>query len=207
MKAVKPVVEVRYPRSKGKSRFDEVAQDGDGARWLRETKRAYLQGIGQVKVDVHRRVQGRVKTIQIKRQGRRWRWCCPSMTCRQTRCRPPAAVVGIASFATISSGEHIANPCLGRAAEGKLVAAQQRWQRAKRGPKNRGRRRVTVAARNRNIANQRMDFHHKQARRLGESYDVLAWRISQSRTWRAKPVPDPDHRGSSWPTVPGRSPG
>jgi putative transposase len=56
------------------ARFDSVEwpKDGDGARWLPEQRRVYLQGVGLVKVHVHRRVQGRVKTIQIKRQGRRW---------------------------------------------------------------------------------------------------------------------------------------
>ena len=63
-----------YPRFKGKARFDSVEwpKDGDGARWLPERSRVYLQGIGQVKVELHREVAGRVKTIQIKRQGRRW---------------------------------------------------------------------------------------------------------------------------------------
>ena len=63
-----------YPRFKGKARFDSVEwpKDGDGARWLPEQRRVYLQGIGQVKVHLHRQVQGRVKTIQVKRQGRRW---------------------------------------------------------------------------------------------------------------------------------------
>ena len=63
-----------YPRFKGKARFDSVEwpKDGDGARWLPETKRVYLQGVGQVKVHLHREVRGRVKTIQIKRAGRRW---------------------------------------------------------------------------------------------------------------------------------------
>ena len=63
-----------YPRFKGKARFDSVEwpKDGDGARWLPEQRRVYLQGIGQVKVHLHREVAGRVKTIQIKRQGRRW---------------------------------------------------------------------------------------------------------------------------------------
>ena len=63
-----------YPRFKGANRFDSVQwpKDGDGARWLPEAKRVYLQGIGQVKVHLHRDVQGRVKTIQIKRAGRRW---------------------------------------------------------------------------------------------------------------------------------------
>ena len=60
-----------YPRFKGKARFDSVEwpKDGDGARWLPEQRRVYLQGIGQVKVHLHRQVAGRVKTIQIKRAG------------------------------------------------------------------------------------------------------------------------------------------
>lgn len=37
-----------------------------------DQNRVYLQGIGNVEVSLHRKVEGRVKTIQIKRQGRRW---------------------------------------------------------------------------------------------------------------------------------------
>ncbi len=60
-----------YPRFRGKARFDSVEwpKVGDGARWLPEHDRVYLQGIGQVKVTVHRQVQGRVKTIAVKRNG------------------------------------------------------------------------------------------------------------------------------------------
>jgi putative transposase len=41
-----------YPRFKGRARFASVEwpKAGDGARWLPETKRVYLQGVGQVKV-------------------------------------------------------------------------------------------------------------------------------------------------------------
>ena len=35
-------------------------------------RRVYLQGVGQVKVSAHRDVMGRVKTIQVRREGRRW---------------------------------------------------------------------------------------------------------------------------------------
>ena len=38
-------------------------KDGDGARWHPDHNRVYLQGIGNVKVSVHRKVEGRVKTI------------------------------------------------------------------------------------------------------------------------------------------------
>ncbi|MGZ4512307.1 MAG: RNA-guided endonuclease InsQ/TnpB family protein, partial [Mycobacterium sp.] len=63
-----------YPRFKGPGRFDSVEwpKDGDGARWRPDARRVYLRGIGQVKVTAHRKVLGRVKTIQIRRQGRCW---------------------------------------------------------------------------------------------------------------------------------------
>jgi putative transposase len=56
-----------YPRFKSAHRFCSVEwpKDGDGCRWHPEIRRVYLQGIGQVKVTVHRQVQGRVKTIKI----------------------------------------------------------------------------------------------------------------------------------------------
>jgi len=70
--------------------------------------------------------------------------------------------VGVVSLATTSDGEHIDNPRWGRAAAGRLAAAQQRLARAKRCSNNRGRKRQTVAARHHKIANQRKDFHHQQ---------------------------------------------
>lgn len=203
VKTARPGVKAGYPRFKGKTRFDSVEwpKDGDGARWLPEAKRVYLQGIGQVKVELHRPVAGRVKTIQVKRQGRRWMLV---LSCDDVPANPRPATgrtagidVGIASFATTSDGEHIDNPRWGRAAADKLAAAQQRLQRAKRGSKNRGRRRETVAARHRKIANQRKDFHHKQARALVESYDVLVVEDLKIANMlrRAKPLPDPDAAG------------
>ena len=205
VKAAKPGVKPGYPRFKGVARFDSVEwpKDGDGARWLPEQRRVYLQGIGQVKVHMHRQVQGQVKTIQVKRAGRR-RWMLV-LSCDDVPTNPLPATgrqagidVGIASFATTSDGEHIDNPRWGRAAAGRLAAAQQRLARAKRGSKNRARRRETVAARHRKIADQRKDFHHKQARRLIERYDLLVvedLRIA-NMLGRAKPVTDPDNPGA-----------
>ncbi len=179
----------------------EWPKDGDGARWLPEQRRVYLQGIGHVKVHLHRQVQGQVKTIQIKRQGRRWMLV---LSCDDVPTNPLPATgrqagidVGIASFATTSDGEHIDNPRWGRAAATKLAGAQQRLQRAKRRSKNRERKRETVAARHRKIANQRKDFHHKQARVLVERYDLLVVEELQNANMvrRAKPVADPDNPG------------
>jgi putative transposase len=192
-----------YPRFKGKARFDSVEwpKDGDGARWLPEQRRVYLRGIGQVKVHLHRQVQGRVKTIQVKRQGRRW---LVVLSCDDVPTNPLPGTgchagvdVGIVRYATLSDGTGVDNPRWGRTAADRLVAAQQRLARAKRRSTNRDRKRETVAARHRKIANQRRDFHHKQARTLVGRYDLLVVEHLQIANMlrRAKPVPDPDRPG------------
>jgi putative transposase len=68
---------VGYPRFKPYQRFDQVLfvvgdgakwEPADGARWAYASFRA----VGRVKVGQHRPVVGRVKTLQLKREGRRW---------------------------------------------------------------------------------------------------------------------------------------
>jgi putative transposase len=204
VKTAKAGVKPGYPRFKGKARFDSVEwpKDGDGARWLPEQRRVYLQGIGQVKVGLHREVAGRVKTVQIKRQGRRWMLV---LSCDDVPTNPLPVTggqagidVGIVSFATTSDGEHVDNPRWARASAARLAAAQQRLQRARRGGKNRAAKRETVAARHRKIANQRKNFHHKQARELAARYDLIVVEdlTIANMLRRAKPVADPANPGN-----------
>jgi putative transposase len=192
-----------YPRFKSAHRFDSVEwpKDGDGCRWHPDTRKIYLQGIGQVKVSIHRRVVGRVKTIQVRREGRRWMLV---LSCDQVPTRPltptRAAVgvdVGIASFATTSNGQHVPNPRWGRVAAAKLDTAQQVLARKQKGSNNRRNARATVAARYRKLANQRRNFHHHTARALVVRYDLLVVEELKIRNMVRRPPPrlDPDHPG------------
>jgi putative transposase len=204
-----------YPRFKSAHRFDTVEwpKDGDGCRWQPEVRRVYLQGIGHVKVTVHRQVQGRVKTIQVRREGRRWMLV---LSCDQVPTRPleptGAAVgidVGIASFATTSDGRQVPNPGWGRAAAAKLAAAQQVLARKQRGSNNRRRARATVAARHRRIVNQRRNFHHHTARALVARYDLVVVEDLRIRNLvrRPAPRPDPDQPGRFLPNRAGAKSG
>ena len=86
-----------YPRFKAAHRFDSVLwpKDGDGAKWVPETNRVYLQGVGHVKVTRHREIQGQVKTIQAKREGHHWYLIlsCDDVPVRPLE--PTGAVVGL----------------------------------------------------------------------------------------------------------------
>jgi putative transposase len=169
-----------YPRFKALDRWDSVEwpKDGDGCRWHPDTGRVYLQGVGHVKVRQHRAAPGRVKTISVKREGRRW---YVVLSCDDVPAEPLPATgreigldVGVARFATTSDGEVIANPRFLRGSEAELAAAQQSLARKKRGSANRHRARAKVAAVHRKIRNRRADFHHKTARAFVRTCDVIA---------------------------------
>jgi putative transposase len=68
---------VGYPWFKPYQQFEQVLfVAGDGAKWepASGSRWAYasFQAVGRVKASQHRPVVGRVKTLQLKREGRRW---------------------------------------------------------------------------------------------------------------------------------------
>jgi len=196
-----------YPRFRGVSRFDtvEFPKDGDGCRWDSTPHdpqtRVRLQGVGHVKVKQHRPVVGKVKTVSVKREGKRWHVV---ITVDQPQPEPPAptgAVVGIdlgiASFLTTSDGVHIANPRHGRKAARKLEAAQQALARCKRRSKRRRKAAERVATLHRKVRRQRLDHAHKTALDLVRTHDVIAHEDLKIRNMSKAPAarPDPDQAG------------
>jgi putative transposase len=167
-----------YPRFRSRDRWDSVLwpSDGDGCRW--KDGRAYLKGIGAVRVSVHRPVEGVVKTLAVKREGRRW-YLVLSCDDVPEKLLPDTGKgvgidMGITAFLATSDNELIANPRHGRKAAKRLAAAQQVLARKKRGSRNRRAARAVVANRHRKVSDQRRDLHHQVARMLVNTYDVIA---------------------------------
>lgn len=196
-----------YPRFKALDRWDSVEwpSDGDGCRWKPDMGRVYLQGIGHVKVHAHRAVQGRVKTIGLKREGRRW---YVVLSCDDVPAEPLPATgrevgldVGVARFATTSDGEIITNPRFTRESADELASAQQALARKKRGSSSRRRAKAKIGEVHRKIRNRRADFHHKTARALVNECDVIALENlnTAGMTRRPAPKPDPDQPGEFLP--------
>ncbi|MFL5794268.1 MAG: RNA-guided endonuclease InsQ/TnpB family protein [Actinomycetota bacterium] len=173
---------VGYPRFKPYQRFDQVlfvAGDGvkwepvDGGRWAHATLRA----VGRVKVKQHRPVVGWVKTLQLKREGRRWYVIV--VTEAEPVPLPPTGRsvgvdVGVARFLTTSDGQVVANPRFLDTAQERIVELQRRRQHARAGSGNRRRVRRALAKEWRKLRNQRRDLHHKTARSLVDSCDTIA---------------------------------
>jgi len=170
-----------YPRFKTAARWDSVdSVDGDGARWRDMEGRwaaAYFQGVGQMKVKAHRLVVGRVKTLRLKRQARRW---YVIVVAEQQPLPLPATGreigldVGVARFAATSDGQVVANPRFLAAIAGELSAAQRGIAGCQPGSGNRRRAKRKLAKLHRTLVNQRRDFHHQTARKLIDTCDVIA---------------------------------
>ncbi|MFJ9821387.1 RNA-guided endonuclease InsQ/TnpB family protein [Streptomyces sp. NPDC101151] len=191
-----------YPRFRGIGRFDTVdfPKDGDGCRWDATAHdavtRVRLQGVGHVRVHQHRAVVGKVKTVSVKREGKRW---YVVLTAEQTQPEPlpkTGSVVGIdmgiASFLTTSNGEHIANPRHGRKAAARLEAAQRTLARCKRGSKRRRKAVRKVVILHRKVRRQRLDHAHKTALGLVREHDVIAHEDLKIRNMSKAPAPKPD---------------
>ncbi|MBO0825436.1 MAG: transposase, partial [Actinobacteria bacterium] len=193
-----------YPRFKGIGHFDtvEFPKDGDGCRWDSTphdlVTRVRFQGIGHVRVHQHRRVRGQVKTVSVKREGRRWY----VVLCADV---PPAPLpksnsqigidLGVASFLTTSEGKHIDNPAYSHRTSNRLRTAQQVSARRKRGSARHKEAVAKVAALHRKSRRQRLDHAHKTALALVRDHDLIAHEDLYVAGMMRRPAPRSDVNG------------
>jgi len=166
-----------FPRVKGYHRFDSITfpSYGDGCKLT--DARLKVQGIGSLKVTMHRPIGGAIKTVTLKREGGTW---YVVFSCDVGTPAPLPATgqsvgldVGLSSFLTTDTGETVDNPRFFKAAHRRLRLAQRALARCTRGSARRGTVRRRVAALHQKVGTTRRDFHHKTARALVQANDVL----------------------------------
>ncbi|MBX3288404.1 MAG: transposase [Acidobacteria bacterium] len=165
-----------FPRFRSIRRFDTITfpSYGDG---IKLTDKLRIQGVGLVKVKLHRPIDGKIKTVSIKREGSKWYACFSVETKPEPLPRTDQAIgidVGIESFATLSDGTHIDNWKYYESEQKRLRVAQRRVTRRKKGSNRR--RKAVAQLRNihQKIFNRRNDFQHKLSTDLVRNYDLIA---------------------------------
>lgn len=167
-----------YPRFRGKGRYDSFTFPQSGFKLL-DNERLRLSRIGDIKIKLHRPIEGKIKTLTARRDALGNWYACFSCEFDPDPLSPSPRVVGVdvglTHFATLSTGEQINNPRFFRRDEKVLAKAQRQLSKdTKNTPDYRKHRRVIQHIYHR-ITNRRRDFAHKLSRRLVSEFQVIAF--------------------------------
>jgi putative transposase len=166
-----------YPRFRPVSRYDSITfpSYGDGCKLL-DNGKLRLQGVGAVKVKLHRPIEGEIKTVTVKREAGKW-YAVFSVEC-EAKPLPPSTEatgvdVGLSAFATLADGTKIENPRYYKEAQAKLRRAQRKVARGKRSGNNRKKAVRELQRAHAHVRNQREDFAHKVSRTLVALFGLI----------------------------------
>jgi putative transposase len=164
-----------FPRFRGSHRYNSFCYPQSGFSIV--GTQVKLSKIGSVRVKMHRPIEGEVKTCTISKTST-GKWYV-SFSCEiETKPLPPneksvGIDVGIEHFAVLSSGQEISNPRFFQKGQKDLAKAQRKLSQAEKGSKERIKRRKASAKIHERIRNQRMDFCHKESRKIVDQYQFI----------------------------------
>jgi putative transposase len=166
-----------FPRFKGRNRFHSFTfkEYGNGARL--DNGFHVLSKLGRISVHWSRPIQGTPKTVTIGREADGWH---VAISCADVPVQPLPSTgqetgidLGVESFATLANGQPIFTPSYYRKAEAYLRRCQRRVARRKKGSHRRRKAVALLAKAHQHIRNQRRNFHHQEACKLVQAYDVI----------------------------------
>lgn len=164
-----------YPRFRPVERYNSLVFRSVGKAL--SDRKLRISKIGEVRIKLTRPVEGKIKTLTIKREAGRW---FAVFVCEVEPTPLPfnpnviGVDVGLTHFATLSTGEAIGNPRYFRQSERAVRIAQRRVTRRKKGSNRRHKAVVRLQRVHAYIYSQRADFQHKLSRRLVNENGLIA---------------------------------
>ena len=141
-------------------------------------QRLNVTPFGSIAIKKHRAVQGKIKTLTIKRESS-GKWYAifsveEELPIPKSNHGPAIGIdLGLMHFGTLSNGMRIKNPQHLKKWEEKLAFFQRQLSRKKKGSRNRVHARIKVARLHEKVANARKDFLHKTANQLLSNYSLI----------------------------------
>ena len=170
---------VGFPRFKGRDRFDSVEfpSYGDGIRL--NGARLRVQAVREeIKVVLHREVEGTIKTVTLKREADKWyivlSCALPDVPIIPTD-RPATGIdVGLEAFLTTAEGQREPNPRYLKDALPELRRKSRAVSRKK--PRGKNRRKAVKRLRkiHTRVRNLRKEHHHQVALKLIRRFGFIA---------------------------------
>lgn len=167
-----------YPKFQSWKFYDSFTYPQAGFNLLDDGK-LRLSKIGDVRVNLHRPLEGQCKTLTIiKDKLDNW-YACFSCIVEFKPLPVSGEVIGIdvglSTFATLSNGEKIANPRFFKQEEKALLKMRSKRDKAKKGSYKRKKLIRATQHIEERIKNRRIDFAHKIAKQLVNEYQVIVF--------------------------------
>ncbi len=175
---VKAGEEPGFPRFKGFGRYDSFTFKQSGFS-IRDNSHLRLSKIGDIKIKLHRPLEGQCKTLTIQRDRLGNWYACFSCIVEPKTLPPTDKIVGIdlglTTFGQLSDGEKIERRRWFKQDEKDLKRIQRKVSAL---PKGSPERRKAIRALNhahQRITNRRKDFAHKESRKLVGKYQIIVF--------------------------------
>ncbi|MFA6074023.1 MAG: transposase [Candidatus Woesearchaeota archaeon] len=183
-------------RFKGKGWFKTINYNQSG--FSLEDNKLCLSKIGDIKIKVHREVNGNIKQIQIKRELDKWYAIIITDENTQITCGEKIIGIdlGINNYLVDSDGNKIENPKILENNLQKLKHLNKELSRKKKGSKNRLKARNRLAKFHLKISHQRDDFLHKLTTKLVKDCKIIVMedlkikQMSQQKYFNARNMMD-----------------
>jgi len=185
-------------RFKGKGWFKTINYNQSGFSLDSENKKLQLSKIGDIKIKLHREVEGNIKQITIKKFIDKWYATIITDAVLKTKCGDKIIGIdlGINNYLVNSDGNKTANPNILNKYKSELRIKQKKLSKKKKGSNNRKKARKSVAKLYEKITNVRRDFLHKLTTKLVKENKFIAMekldikKMSQQKHFNARNMLD-----------------
>ncbi len=168
-------VKAGFPRFKAKGRYASITYPQFGFSIDEERKRHMLRvsKIGGIKIELHRPIEGNVKTLTIKKEADEYYAIFSTVS----EIDPPKIVdtnpvgidMGLETFATLSDGRKITKPNFAKKAEKHIARWQRIVARREKGSKRRDKAKLKLEREWQTVNNRSKDFIFKTVSDLTDS--------------------------------------
>jgi putative transposase len=167
---------VGYPRFRGRDRYDSFTFPQSGFKLV--GNQLTLSKIGDVKIELHRPICGKVKTLTLRRDAVGNWYACFSCECDIQPLPPVAKVVGVdlglSTFAYLSNGEKIVRQRWMKQDERDIARLQRKKELFAKGSPERRKVVHALCHAYERAANRRRAFAHQESRKLVNEYQFIA---------------------------------
>ncbi len=167
-----------YPRFKGYGWYDSLTYPQYGNGVVLNERMLRLSKVGEVKVVLHRPLEGAIKTVTIRRNLGKW-YACFSVEVEPRPLPVSSEVVGVdlglKTFAVLSNGEQIKRQRWLKHDAKDIARLQRKQEQLPKGSKERKKALLALNHAYQRATHRRTDFAHQESRKLVNRYGLLVF--------------------------------